>query len=316
MEKFFEDQKRELLKNGAQDLQDEDDAWDEHQEAERDSVEGEEDSLDDEDLAYTTTILNSFSKPKLIGPVSPEGAPAGAPTRITPPPKFNQQFHQNSTSYDSEDENFSYFSNFEEEGPTDLADYFSNEEDDSWDNENLSIEGDTWSQPDFNESEDFPNQEHTPSEFDTAIFGVETIDETNFEYQGETNNLNGISSLSEETKLAFSAWQPFIPPEHAFQNFSAQSWPLDFSPQASSSKEPTLIQISTITATKPTAAPIQPTSPRQKMALSQLKDWHSFRPATRPFTHTWMKPWPESTKTYSRTRSSCKEFQDHPEQSK
>jgi hypothetical protein len=79
MEKFIENQKRELLENGAQDLQDEDNAWDEHQEAERDSVEGEEDSLDDVDLAYITTILNSFSKPKVIGPVSPEGAPARTP---------------------------------------------------------------------------------------------------------------------------------------------------------------------------------------------------------------------------------------------
>jgi hypothetical protein len=316
MEKFIENQKRELLKNGAQDLQDEDDTWDKHQEVERDSVKGEEDNLDDEDLAYITTILNSFSKPKLIGPVSPEGAPAHAPTRITMPPKFNQQFNQNLMSYGPEDENFSYFSNFEEEGPTDLADYFSDEEDDSWDNENLSSEGDTWRQPDFNESEDFPNQTHTPSEFDTAIFGLEAINETNFEDQGKTNNFNGISSLSEETKLAFSAWQPFIPPEHAFQNFAAQSWPSDFSPQASSSQEPTLIQISTITTTKPTPAPIRPTSPRQEMALSQLKDWHSFRPAMRPFKRTWTKPWPESTQTYSRTWNSLKESQDHPEQSK
>jgi hypothetical protein len=155
--------------------------------------------LDDEDLAYITTILNSFSKTKLIDPVSPEGAPAHAPTRATTPPKFNQQFNQNSMSHGSEDENFSYVSNFEEEGNTDLADYFSNEEDDSWDNESFSSEGDTWSQPDFDDSKNFRNQEHKPSEFDTALFRLETINETNFEDQGETNNLNGISCLSEET---------------------------------------------------------------------------------------------------------------------
>ncbi len=158
------------------------------------------------------------------------------------------------TSYAAEDENFSYFSNFEEEGPTDLVDYFSDEEDDSLDNEDLSSDSDTWSQPDFNEFEDFPNQEHTPSESDTAIFGLETINENNFEDQSETNHFNSIPSLSEETKLAFSEWQPFIPPEHAFQNFAAQSWPSDFLQQASSSQEPTLIQISTITTTKPTPA--------------------------------------------------------------
>jgi hypothetical protein len=52
------------------------------------------------------------------------------------------------------------------------------------------------------------------------------------------------------------------------------------------------------------------------MALSQLKDWPSFKPATRPFTRPWTKPWPESTKTSSRTKSSNKEFPDHPEPSK
>jgi hypothetical protein len=314
LENFIENQKRELLENGAQDLHNEDNAWNGHQEAERDSIKGEEDTLDDEDLAYITTILNSFSKPKLIDPASPEGAPVRVPTRVSPPPKFNQHFNQNLTSHGSEDENFSYF---EEEGHTDLADYFSDEEDDSWDNESFSSEGDTWSQPDFDDSEDSSHQEHKPSEFDTSLFGLETINETDFEDQGETNNLNGISCLSEETQLAFSAWQPFIPHEHAFRNFAAQSWPSDFSPQASSSREPTLIQVSTITTTtKPTPAPIRPTSPQPGIGLSRLKDSHSFRPATRPFTRTWTKPWPESTETYSRTRGSRKEFPDHPEPSR
>jgi hypothetical protein len=220
-------------------------------------------------------------------------------------------------NYGSEEENISYFSNFEEEGPTDLADYFSDEEeDDSLDEEDFSSEGDTWSQRDFHDPGDFLNQKHTPSGFDTALLGLETIHETDFEDQGETNNLNGISSLSEETKLAFSAWQPFIPPEHAFQNYAAQSWSSDFSLQASSSQEPTLIQISTITTTKPTPVPIRPISPRQEITLSQLKDWHSIRPAMKHFTRTWTKPWPESTNTYSRTRNSGKGFQDRPEQSK
>jgi hypothetical protein len=326
LETFIEKQKQELLKHGFQDSDDENDGWNEQPEPGYDSVEDIEDSLDDNDMAYITAIIGTFSGPKSnsnstnassYADFTPEGALTRAPTRITPPPKFNQKFNQNSTSYGSEDENFSYFSNFEEEGQTDLADYFSDKEDDSLDNEDLLSESDTWSQPDFNEFEDCPNQEHTPSKFDTALFRLETIDETDFEDQGETNNFNGISCLSEETKLAFSAWQPFIPPEHAFQNFAAQSWPSDFSPQASSSQEPTLLQISTInTTTKPTPAPMKPISPQPEMALSQLKDWHSFKPATRPFTRTWMKPWPESTKTYSRTKSSRKEFPDHPEPSR
>jgi hypothetical protein len=312
MEKLIQNQKQKLLEHGAQDLHEEDDDWKEHQEAEQNTIKEEEDSLDDEDLSYITYILNSLSKPKLICPFSPEGALTCAPTQITTTPKFNQKFNQNSTSYSSEDGDFSYFSNLEEEGQSDLADYFSDKEDESLDNEDLSSESDTWSQPDFNDFKDFQNQEHTPSEFDPALFGLKTIDETDFEDQGETNNLNGISCLSEETKLAFSAWQPFIPPKHAFQNFAAPSWPSDFSPQASSSQEPTLIQISTITTTKPTPAPTRPTLPRQETPLSPLKDWHSSRPAMKPSTHNWM-PLPEFTETYSKIRNSPRELPDHPE---
>ncbi len=137
-------QKQELLKNGAQDLEDEDDAWGELREAEGGPVKEEDDSLDDGDLTYITAILNSFSKPKLgceqpsaseLPPFTPEGAPTCAPAQIMTPPKFNQKFNQNSTSYNSEDKNFSCFSNFEEEGTTELADYFSDEEDYSLDNE-------------------------------------------------------------------------------------------------------------------------------------------------------------------------------------
>jgi hypothetical protein len=233
------------------------------------------------------------------------------------PPKFNHQFNQNSTSYGSENENVSYFSDFEEEGPTDLADYFSDEEEEeSFDNKDLSNESDPCNQPNFDKFENYTDQEHSPSQLGTAIFGIQSVSETNFKNQGETRPFSGISSISEETKLAFSAWQPFIPPEHAFHNSAAQSWPLDFSLQAFSSQEPTLIQISTITTTKLTPTPTQPTSTRQETTLSQLKDWHSLRPATKNFMRSWTKPWPESTKTYSRTSNLAKEFQDRPEQSK
>jgi hypothetical protein len=235
MEKMIEKQKNHLLKTGVQDHWDLDDDHETLWEAEEGPVKEEDDSLDDEDLAYISAILNSFSKPKFnhknshdpgLQIFTPEGARTRALAPIRTPPKFNQKFHQNLMSCGSEEENFSYFSNFEEEGPTDLADYFSDEEeDDSLDEEDLSSEGDNWSQPDFPDPEDFPNQRHTPSAFDTALFGLGTINETDFEDQGETNNLNGISCLSEETKLAFSAWQPFIPPEHAFRNFAAQLWP-------------------------------------------------------------------------------------------
>jgi hypothetical protein len=305
MEKMIESK---MLKNGGQKHWDLDDDRETLWDAKGGPVKEEDNSLDDEDLAYINALLNSFSKPRFNhansnGPELPIFTPEGALTRaLAPrrtPPKFNQKFIQNLTSGGSKQENFSYFSNFEEEGPTDLADYFSDkEEDDSLDGEDLSGKSNTWSQPDFPDPEDFSNKQHTLSELDTALFGLETINETDFEDQGEPNNFNSISCLSEETKLAFSTWQLFIPHKHAFQNFAAQSWPSDFSPQASSSQEPTLIQISTITTTtKLTPAPMKPTSPQPEMPLSQPKDWHLFKPATRPFTRTWTKPWPESTRT-------------------
>jgi hypothetical protein len=310
-----------LLKNGTPEFDYDDEAWGEPHETEDNQFLEGDDGWNDGDLNYITAILESFSRPKPTAKprasnyafFPPEGAHARVEARQTTPPKFNQNFNQESTINNYRERDFSYSSHFEEEGTTELADYFSDEEDDSLDNEDTSSDSDNWRQPDLNEFEDFSN---TTSEFDTAIFGLETIYETNFEDSGDTNTLNSISSLSEETKLAFSAWQPFIPPEHTFQNF----WPSDFSQQVSLSQEPTLIQISTITGpiakTKPTPAPKRAIAPRQGMTPSPLKDWHSFRPAMRHYTNIWKKPWPESSGMCNRTRNSHNESPDHPEQSK
>ncbi len=250
---------------------------------------------------------------------TPEGAPMRAQARPTPPPKFNQNLNQESTIFNYNERNFSCSSDFEEEGTTELADYFSNEEDDSLDNEDLSRESDTWSQSDFDKFGEITDEGYTWSEFETNKFGLETINETNYKEPGEQNNLKGISILSEETALAFSAWQRYIPPEPVFQNLSAQSWRSAFSQQTSLSQEPTLIQIATIrgpiATTRPTIA-TTPTRHKQKMTQSQHQDWRPFRPATKRYTHIWRKPWPELSKTSKRTKSLQKEFQDHPEQSK
>jgi hypothetical protein len=328
MEKRIEKHKHDLLNNGTPGHWDPDNDHEVFWETEGGPVKEEDESLDDGDLAYINAILNSFSKTKFHGENScdpelpiftPEGALTHASAAMMTPPKFNQKFNQNSTSYGPEADNFSYFSSFEEEGPTDLADYFSDEEeDDSLDNEDLSSESDPWSQPDFSEFEDFSNRKHSPSKLDTTTFGLKSISETDFKNQEEANYFDGISSLSEKNEVAFSAWQPFIPQEHAFQNFAAQWWPSDSSQQPSSSQEPTLIQISTITGpritTKPTRTLIQQTTP--ETSHSQLKDWLPSRPATRPYTHTWMKPWPEFSETYNRARNLHKESPDRPERSK
>jgi hypothetical protein len=329
MEKTIEKQKNKLLETRANEHWNPDEDREIFWETKGSPVNKQIGHLDDGDLEYINAILNSFSKQNSnhknsngleLESFTPEDALTRTLVPIRTPQEFNLKFNQNLTSRGSKAENFSYFSNIEEEGPTDLGNYFSdNEEDDSWDEEDLSSESDPWSHTDFYVPENFPNPQHTQSEFDTETFGLETINEASFEDQGETNNLNGISCLSEETKLAFSTWRPFIPPEHAFLNCAAHSQPSGCSWQASSSQEPTeptLIQISMITtSTKPTPAPMKPTSPRPKTSLSQPKDWPSFKPATRPFTRTWTKLWTESTKTYNRTKNWWTEFPDHPEPS-
>jgi hypothetical protein len=232
MERLIERHKQELLKHGAQELDDEDDAWGEQQEAEEDPVEEEDDSLDDGDLTYITAILESFSRPKSnskqpsasnFATFTPEGAQARAQAQPMTLPKFNQKFNQKLTSYDSEVRKFSCFSNFEEEGTTELADYFTDEEDDSLDNEDTTCESATWSQLDFDELGENSDEEDAWSEIETTKFGLETINEINYEEPGEKKNFKGISSISNEAELAFSAWQPYIPPEPVFRNSSAQS---------------------------------------------------------------------------------------------
>jgi hypothetical protein len=189
-----------------------------------------------------------------------------AQAQPTTPPKFNQKFNQKLTIYNSDARKFSCFSNFEEEGTTELVDYFSDEEDHSLDNEDPTSKSNTWSQSDFDElgeisdeEDENSDEENTWSETNTTKFGLELIHEIHYEETGEKNIFKGISSISKEAELAFSAWQPYIPPEPVFRNSSAQSWRLVFSQLASLSQEPTLIQISTITGpiatTKQTLAP-------------------------------------------------------------
>jgi hypothetical protein len=106
----------------------------------------------------------------------------------------------------SEEENFSYFYNVEEDGSTDLGNYFSDDkEDDNWNEKDLSNKSKPWSHTNFYDPENFPKTHTTLSNFDTETFGLETINEASFEDKGEDNN-HSISCLSEETKLAFSTW--------------------------------------------------------------------------------------------------------------
>jgi hypothetical protein len=257
LEQFIENQKRELLKHGFQESDKETDGWNEQQEPEDDPAKETDDSLDDNDLAYITAILGSFSGPNSnlkktnasnYAHFSPEGAPMQAQQKKPEfNQTFNQKFNQNSMSYDSEEGNFSIFSNFEEEGTTELAeyfsddeddqlaDYFSDEEDDSLDKDPKS-ESDTWFHSNLDElgeisdeEDDNSNDEDACSEPRANKFGLKSIQETDYEEVSEKNNLQQISSISNISELDFSEWQPYISPEPVFRNSFAQSWQSAFS---------------------------------------------------------------------------------------
>jgi hypothetical protein len=230
------------------------------------------------------------------------------------PQEFNLKFNQKSTNCGSKENQFSFLSNVEEERPIELGDYFSDdEEDDTWDQEDLK-------------SEKF-------YQWNPIISSLETIHEPEVEDHGETDQLNHISGFSEEARLSLSTWQAFIPLEHAFQNYAVQSSQSDFSSQASSLQEPTLARISTIsTSTKRASSPMEPISPRLKVPLSrklrktELPDLS--KPPPQRLRARPCKPFYSPTSSATRTprqpsftNSSARsallnhELQDHPERS-
>jgi len=94
-------------------------------------------NLEDGDLEYINSILNSFSSPTCdrqsssqlkLKSITEEDAPARAWTSQTTPPKFNLTFNQNSTTLSSEEDHFSYFSSAVDGSDDELGDYFSDDE--------------------------------------------------------------------------------------------------------------------------------------------------------------------------------------------
>ena len=130
--------------------------------------------MDNEDLTYITSILDSFSKPKALSKQrdeldyaisTPEGAPMRAAMKQTLLLKFKQNFNQKLTLRNSEAENFSCFTNVWEEGPTELANYyFDEEEDDSLNNEDTKCEKTTWNEFDLKDLGEISDEEDTWSE--------------------------------------------------------------------------------------------------------------------------------------------------------
>ncbi len=344
LEKAINKQKRQLLETEVRDHGDPDEDnkpfWEDGE-----SLAKQRDHLDDQDLEYINNILNSFSRPIYnhegssnlkLKSITPEDALARAFASRKTPPEFNLKFNQKSTTRSSENDHFSHLSNVEEEGTVELGDYFSDdEEDDTWDREDLTSESNSWSHTEFYDPEEnFPLSQPALYEWDPVISGLETIHEAGLEDDGEANKLNHISGLSEETQLGFSTWQPFIPLEHAFQNCAAQSQLSDFLSPESFLQEPTLTKISTIsTSTKRTSSPKDPTSPRPKISLSREllqtefpdpSEPPSQRLRTKPckpfYSHTYSAtPTPKQpsfTKSSAKSALPSHEFPDHPEQLK
>jgi hypothetical protein len=346
-ETFIEKQKQEFFKHGFQDPDDDNDGWIEQPEPGYDSVEEIDDSLDDNDMAYITAILGTFSRPKSntnstnassYAEFTPEGAPKQAPAKPMPPPdfnqKFNQNFNKNLTSNHSEAEDFSCFSTIWEEGTTELADYYSDkEEDDSLadyysDEEeyNSLTNGDTWSEAEPNNFED--------------------NNEVNYKTPSDKATCTAISSLSVDDAQAFLTWHPFIPENsHLAHKQRLTSPPVITGFQVGSVSQaclpaqrpkPTTTRWPPLIRTKPCKPFYSPTYSATPTLKQPFFTKSSTKPATRSqngllqigtlfqneqksSTHIWNKLWPESNTTYKRTRSSRsspKESQVRPELSK
>jgi hypothetical protein len=183
--KDIEEKKSQLREAGAQNHWDPDEEHEPFCE-ERESLAKQRDHLDDKDLEFISDILDSFSRPSYnyngsnnlkLKSITPEDALARACT----PQRLNLKFNQNLMTRGSEEDHFSYFSNLEEGGPSELGDYFSDDEDDdTWNKTNLTSENNPWSHTDFNDSE----ENHTPSpptlsDWDPVISSLETISEAN-----------------------------------------------------------------------------------------------------------------------------------------
>jgi hypothetical protein len=192
MERFLEQQRLELLQQGAQDSGNEN--WDEPrwtEELENYLDVEEDDSFENENLTFITSVLDSLSNTKSGAPrlnragykiITPEGVTARAQAEHMMQHKFNQKFNQNSTIKSSAPYPFSCFPTILEERSSELSDYLDEEEDDSLENEDTLSESD---------EEEFKFENH--SEVDTK----EAKDEPTF---------TGIFCISEEKGQAFSAW--------------------------------------------------------------------------------------------------------------
>jgi len=301
--------------------------------------------LDDEDLEWVKSIFNSCpskgrynqnADQRKLKSVTTEDAPTRAHAIQAPPIKFNQNFNQNSTTLGARENNFSCFSNTDYEGDNNLGDYFSDDEEEetqsgelgdyfSDDEEEHQVTelGDYFSD---DEEDDIPSHQSSNSEKNlwshtftpnseeklrlaqAAFAGWNPVISSLEPFEDKKEPIRPSANFLEENQLGLSTWQPFIPLAPAFQNSAARSQLSAFSSQASSSREPTHMPISTIsTSTKPK---ICQTSPHRATSLGLPKHWRLSKPPTRRSTTKGTRPWAGSRKTcerYQNWRKQCPE---------
>jgi hypothetical protein len=296
---------------------------------------GQNEHLEDEDLEWVNSIFNSLpssmcyrqnSNQLELKSITAKDALTRARTVQTLPPKFNQNFNQNSTTISSRKNNTSYFSNTDFEGDSELGDYFSdneeedtevgelgdyfsdNEEDDTELYQHSKSEDNFWSHTiDLNSKEKLPLSQTAFSDWNPVISSLEAFEEK------EETQIEHIAGFLEANQLGLSTWPPFIPLAPVFQNSAAHSRLSGFSSQAFSSQEPTRIPISTISTS--TKLKKNQTSPRRETSPWPPKLWRSSRPPTRRSTTKWTKPWTESRGVCEESRNWQKGCPDQPEQS-
>jgi hypothetical protein len=278
-------------------------------------------SLDDEDLEWVKSIFNSSPRRtcysqnpnyEKLKSLAAEDASTRARTVQATPIKFNQNFNQNSMTLSAKEKDFSFHSNTDYEGDSELGDYFSDDEEEHQvaelgDYFSDDEEDDIPSHQSSNSEENFWSHTFTPNseeklrlaraafaDWNPVISSLEAFEE-------KKEPIKPIANFLEETQLGLSTWQPFIPLAPAFQNSAARSQLSAFSSQASSSREPTHIQISTIsTSTEPK---ISQASPHRATSLGLPKQWHLSKPPTRRSTTKWTRPWTGS-------REACRKSQN------
>jgi hypothetical protein len=160
--------------------------------------------LEDRDLEWVNSIFNAFPNPTFyrqnsnqlkLKSITAKDALTRARTSQTPPPKFNKNFNQNSTSLSPRKNTTSYFSNTDDEGDSDLGDYFSDDEEEDTEIGEL---GDYFSDNEEDDTEIYQNSKS----------------EDNF--QSNTTVLNSKERLP-LSQTAFSDWNPVISSLETFE---------------------------------------------------------------------------------------------------